>query len=130
MNFKKYKLFFVAFLVAGLLLSFSFVVAKDYGLNQTVGVGGLKDALSVDNVDSDDNFLSSRLGVLIGAILSFIGVLFLVLIIYGGILWMTATGNEQQVTKAKSLIVQAVIGLIIVLAAYAITAFIGEQLTS
>jgi len=38
---------------------------------------------------------------------------------------MTAQGNEQQVTKAKDLITNSIIGLIIVLAAYAITAFIS-----
>lgn len=43
-------------------------------------------------------------------------------------MWMTAGGDEQKVTKAKDLITQAVIGLIVVLAAYAITAFIGTEL--
>ena len=53
----------------------------------------------------------------------------MLLIIYGGILWMTAMGKENQVEKAKNIIIQAVIGLVIVLAAYAITSFIGNQLT-
>jgi len=52
------------------------------------------------------------------------------LVIYGGFLWMTARGNEQQVTKAKDLIISAVIGLVIVLAAYAITAYVGGALIS
>jgi hypothetical protein len=42
---------------------------------------------------------------------------------------MTAIGKENQVEKAKNIIIQAVIGLVIVLAAYAITSFIGNQLT-
>ncbi len=102
-----------------------------YGLEQTANYSKkTKTAFSVLSVGSDSGkFLSSRAGILIGAILSFIGIIFMILIIYGGILWMTATGNEQQVTKAKGLIFQAVIGLIIVLSAYAITAFIGRQLT-
>jgi hypothetical protein len=48
--------------------------------------------------------------------------------IYAGILWMTAQGNEQQVTKAKQLMFNAAIGMIIIFAAYALTTFIGSQL--
>lgn len=69
-------------------------------------------------------------GKVIGAGLSFIGVLFFILMLYGGIIWMTAQGNEQQVSKAKDLITAAIIGIIIVLSAYAITAFIGTELTT
>jgi len=41
---------------------------------------------------------------------------------------MFAQGNEAQVEKAKQTLIAAVIGLIIVLSAYAITAFIGQVL--
>lgn len=70
------------------------------------------------------------IGKIVGAGLAFVGVLFFILMIYGGILWMTAQGNDQQVEKAKGLITAAIIGLIIVLSAYAITAYIGTQLTT
>lgn len=69
------------------------------------------------------------IGVLIGVVLSFVGVLFLVLMVYGGVLWMTARGNEQQIEKAKDLIIASIIGLIIVMGAYAVTNFIGGALT-
>lgn len=52
-----------------------------------------------------------------------LGTIFLGLIIYAGYLWMTAGGESEKVDKAKKLIFQAVIGLIIVLAAYSITLF-------
>jgi len=70
------------------------------------------------------------IGKIVGAALAFVGVLFFLLMIYGGILWMTARGNEQQVGKAKELIISAVIGLIIVLSAYAITVYVGGALTT
>lgn len=72
--------------------------------------------------------LPSRVGTIVGIALSFVGVLFLILIIYAGIMWMTAAGNDQQVAKAKEIIIAAVIGLVIVLSAYGITMFIGTQL--
>lgn len=58
--------------------------------------------------------------------LALVGIIFLILMIYGGYMWMTAHGNEEQVTKAKSLITAAIIGLIIVVSAYAITYFVVE----
>lgn len=88
----------------------------------------VKSALNVEEVEKykPGFYLSGRVGVIIGALLSFIGVLFMILIIYGGLLWMTARGNDQQVEKAKKLIIQAIIGLVIVLSAYAITSVIGQ----
>jgi len=65
--------------------------------------------------------------------LSFMGVIFFVLIVMGGWLWMTAAGNEEKVTKAKKIIVSATIGLTIILLAYLITArvvFILESATT
>lgn len=56
--------------------------------------------------------------------LALLGVIFLALLVYGGYLWMIARGEEAEVTKAKDTIKMAVIGLAIVLAAYAITAYV------
>lgn len=75
----------------------------------------------------DEPFVASTIGNIIGTVLSFVGVIFLILIIYGGISWMFSAGNDQKVEKAKSIIINAVIGLIIVFAAYFITDFIGTQ---
>jgi cbb3-type cytochrome oxidase subunit 3 len=72
--------------------------------------------------------LPETIGNIVGVGLSFIGVLFLGLMIYGGFYWMLARGNQAEVTKAKELIEAAVIGLIIVMAAYAITAYVGNIL--
>lgn len=56
--------------------------------------------------------------------LEVLGVLLLALNLYAGFLWMTAGGNEDKVTKAKSLLFQAVVGLVIILSAYAITQYV------
>lgn len=62
--------------------------------------------------------------------LALLGVIFLVLLVYGGYLWMIARGEEAEVTKAKDTIKMAVIGLIIVLAAYAITYYVVFYLST
>lgn len=61
-------------------------------------------------------FVAAWTGYINGFLLV-MGLLFMVLVIYGGYLWMSAQGNEEQVTRGKNLIVQAVIGLGIVIGA-------------
>jgi cbb3-type cytochrome oxidase subunit 3 len=102
-----------------------------YGLDTTIAEGGLAAPFRAAEVAQlgAGQFLSTKVGQIVGAILSFIGVILLILVIYAGILWMTAAGNEKKTEQAKDILVSAIIGLIIVLSAYAITAFIGRQLT-
>ena len=67
-------------------------------------------------------------GAIIGTALSLVGIVFLCLIIYGGFIWMLSAGNEQKVLKAKKILTQAVVGLIIVLSAYSISVFVFNAL--
>ena len=68
------------------------------------------------------------IGSIIAVFLSLLGIVFLVLIIYGGFVWMTSAGNEAKVLKAKKVLTNAVIGLIIIMSAYAITSFVFSAL--
>lgn len=121
---KKLGILSALFVFFVLPVFFSPVLAQDssFGLNDTVNQGSLNKAL----INAEPQ---SIVGTVIGAILSLLGVIFFLLIFYGGLRWMLAQGNEQEVEKAKQILIAAVIGLVIVLAAYAITTFIGQQLT-
>ncbi|MBT4856646.1 hypothetical protein HON52_00460 [Candidatus Uhrbacteria bacterium] len=78
----------------------------------------------------DDITIGSWVGIyIINPLMSLVGVIFLVLMIYGGFLWMTAGGNSSQVDKAKNILITAVIGTVIISAAYAITNFVFEALS-
>ncbi|MDD4901604.1 MAG: hypothetical protein PHE24_00505 [Patescibacteria group bacterium] len=68
------------------------------------------------------------IGTVIQALLSLLGVIFISLIIYGGITWMTAEGEETKIEKAQSILRSAIIGLVVVLAAYAISFFVISAL--
>lgn len=121
---KQGAIFILAFLVCFsflLVVVPSIVQAQDYGLNATADEAKLP---------KDTTPMQNKVGTIVGIALSFVGVLFLILIIYAGVSWMTAAGNEQQVSKAKDIIIAAVIGLVIVLSAYAITRFIGTNLAT
>ena len=119
-----------------LLLVFSFSFFSPAALAQTVQqtLNGLNataekvDAFSGQVNNYSDTFLQTKAGQIVSTVLSFIGVLFFILMIYAGILWMTSQGNEQQVSKAKDLLKDAIIGIIIVFAAYAITTYLGEAI--
>lgn len=128
MNFfnKKRILLAISFVFLFLVLGFAnFVFAGDdnYGLEATAKEG------YGDKIPFQNEAPAGIIGKVIGAGLAFIGVLFFGLMIYGGIIWMMARGNDQDVEKAKNLIISAIIGLIIVLSAYAITSYIGGALT-
>jgi hypothetical protein len=62
--------------------------------------------------------------VIIRAALAFVGVFFVVMIMYAGFLWMTAGGEEDKVSHAKKLISNGIIGLAIIMSAYSITYFV------
>ncbi len=65
---------------------------------------------------------------IIKSFIGLLGIIFLVLIIYAGYNWMTARGEEEKVNKAITTIQRAVIGLVIIICAYAITYFVFREL--
>lgn len=76
----------------------------------------------------DPQSLPEIIGALIGIFLSLLGIIFLILIIYGGFLWMTSGGKEEKVLIAKKTIERSIIGMIIILSSYAITQWVFQAL--
>lgn len=68
----------------------------------------------------DETYFAEALGSVVFGLLSFTGVVFTALILYGGYRWMLARGNEQEVERGKAIIRSAIIGLVITLASYSI----------
>ena len=75
-----------------------------------------------------DTTLAETVGSIIAKILEIIGIIFMVFMIYGGWIWMKAKGNEEQVTRAKNILNNAAIGLLIILTSYVLTWFIVSSL--
>ena len=65
---------------------------------------------------------------IIQIVLSVLALLALVLVIYGGYIWMLARGNEEEVGKAKAILEGALFGLVVVLASYGITSYVFQNL--
>ncbi len=90
----------------------------------------LVNGIGVNATGGSPQPLERILGNIINAVLGFLGIVFLILLLYAGFLWMTAQGEEKQVTKAKDIIKQAVIGLIVIVAAFAISNFVLSSLVN
>lgn len=63
-------------------------------------------------------------GSVINIFLGFLGIIAVLLILFGGFKWMTAAGDEGAIDEAKKLIAAGVIGLVIILAAFGISQFV------
>lgn len=115
MNFKKLSLTTIIVTFALMFGFFNMAVAGTsgtvlQGLDETVKEAGLPqegDAPRSDFVTAWSTYVVGLASILSG--------LFLLLIIYAGWLWMTARGNEEQVMKAKKMIVTSLIGLAIII---------------
>lgn len=67
---------------------------------------------------------------IINWVLGILGLIALALIIYGGFIWMFSRGNEEEVQKAKDIIVGAVIGMVIILASYGIASYVFNAMVN
>ncbi len=69
------------------------------------------------------------IGMIIRYVLGTVGVVLTVIIVYAGFLWLTAGGNSDQVGKAKKLLINGFVGLLITLGANSIAHFVIDRLT-
>jgi len=122
MSFSKIKNFLFSTLIMTVLLvaPFFYALAGDptYGLNAAANkaYGRKPDTLQNDPV--------TIVGVIVGIVLSALGIIFLIQIVIAGISWMVAQGNDEKITKAKQNLVHSIIGLLIVLGAYTIVNYV------
>jgi len=107
-------------------LFIAFIPAQAAGLSGAFSANMLGAAAPGYSTGTD---IYQIIGTIISTVLSLLGIIFVILIIYGGITWMTAEGEEARVEKAQRIMREAVVGLIIVMSAYAISYFIINALT-
>ncbi|MFH0856900.1 MAG: hypothetical protein V1860_03315 [bacterium] len=75
-----------------------------------------------------DDSIYAVIGRAIEMVLSLVGIILIIIIIYSGYLWFSADGNEDQITTAKSHIINAAFGVAVVFLAYAITSYVMAKL--
>lgn len=117
--FKRAKnLIIIVFVLMAILLVADFILAAgpDLGMEygEATGLG-----------ETDPRQIAANI---IRIVLAFLGVVAVILIIYGGFVWMTAAGNEERIKLAKKVLASAIIGLIIILSAFAIATFLLNRI--
>lgn len=76
---------------------------------------------------ANDDSIYKIIGRAIEMVLSFAGIVLMILIIYSGYLWFSADGNEDQISTAKAHIINAALGLMVIFLAYAITFYVMSK---
>ena len=111
---------FILCLIAGSLMANMALAAGTTGMdrlkNTATAIGFSTEAIQPQTVAMQ----------IVLAALGFVGLIFLIMIIYAGYQWMTAGGNEEKVKEAKKRIQYAIIGIVVILAAFAITTYIAN----
>jgi phage shock protein PspC (stress-responsive transcriptional regulator) len=115
---------FTLSLVVGLGL-FSTVVEAQGGCSDPNDILGIDCGGATGLTIEDPRVVTVRI---INFILTFLGIIAFVLILYAGFMWMTSAGNEDKVATAKKILVSAVVGLTIILVSYTITSYILRAL--
>ncbi len=91
---------------------------------------GLGVAGSAAGMGSTAAPVTTIVGGLISAILGLSGIVFVIMVVYAGILYLTAQGEEGNIKKAKKLLSSSIIGLIIIVSSYAIATYVFAALAT
>ena len=106
-----------------------FVFTFLYSANEVfAGRWGLDDVADTSGYSKTEGNLVVAAGTVVNVALSLVGFIFFGMILYGGIRWMISRGNDELKQKAKDAIINAVIGLVIVVSAYAISTFVLDKI--
>ncbi len=124
MKFINKKLFlfliFSLFFITGFLLFHNFVQAQTSSLDV-----GLKEVAATGLPSGDIRTIVAKI---IKAALGLLGIVALCLMLYAGYLWMTAGGDDEKVGTAKKILINATVGLAIILSSYAIVSYVMNKL--
>ena len=119
-----------AIAAAALLAAPTMVFAQAAGSNPFVKAQQYTNDVGSSAGIRTNRSLQEIVGQIINIALGFLGILLLAYLLYAGFLWMTAGGDSKKVDEAKTMIRNAIIGLIIIVAAFAISNFVLTNLAS
>lgn len=88
------------------------------------------DGAGYDTSIEPETGVATLAGKIVRAFLSLTGIIFVVYTIYGGFLWLTSGGNEERITKAKSILRNGIIGLIVIFSAAAIYVLVYSTISN
>ncbi len=90
-----------------------------FGGTETGGPSGINTEMG-GLTDKDPRIVAARV---INVLLGFLGIVAVVIVLTGGFKWMMSQGDEGKIGDAKKLIIAGIVGLAIILSAFAIAQF-------
>ncbi|MBI4975816.1 hypothetical protein HZC20_04010 [Candidatus Peregrinibacteria bacterium] len=72
------------------------------------------------NVTGNEGSIRKLVLRIVNYFLGFLGILAVIMVIYGGVTYVTSAGNDEGVGNAKKIILYSLVGIIIILLAFAI----------
>ena len=115
------------FVIALILLASLFFLVGPLGSSKVMAqdpLEGLEQVGEQAGLKGETTDLYVLIGRVVSIALSLMGLILVILLVIAGIMWMTSHGNEEQLQKAKTMIRNALIGLAIVVIAYALAYFV------
>ena len=116
---KKIITFFTIILLSGFLFS----VVNSADSTSTFSTANTNMGKFANGLSFTSGFDTSMQG-LITAVMLLVNTLFFIFMIYAGVLWLSSSGSEEKISKAKDIILWCVVGIAVTLSSYAITNFI------
>jgi len=116
----RFTVMFTVIFMAVAAFALPAMAQPDLGLNYATNLG-----LASQNGDVRDTAVD-----IVKYLMTFLGIIAVVIILIGGFRWMTAGGNEDRIASAKKTIIAGAIGLIVILAAFAIVTFVIQITTN
>ena len=120
---KRISKFIIPMLLIGMVLFFVFVPELASAQTQDFGVSQFEQNTDLGNVD-----IRVIIARIIRAFLGLLGIIAVSIMVYAGYVWMTSGGNEEIIGFAKKTLINATIGLAIILSAFAIVQFVLNAL--
>ena len=111
-------------LAASIALPSVALAQGDLNVND-LGVGAIESELKLGSGD-----IRQTAANIINVALGFLGIIAVVIVLIGGFKYMVSGGNEEKTSEARKLIFSGIIGLAIILSAWAITSFVISRLVS
>lgn len=138
MQSKKYILGFISkngalacslFLLSGFLVAGPILAADPTTPGGLAAIKtGIQNTAKGAQLTTGGGNLEGMIGNIIGAVLGLVGVILFGYMVYGGFRWMTAAGEAKAVTDAQAIIKNALIGIVIIALAYAISNYVLDIL--
>ncbi len=111
--------------LAATLVAPTIALAADELNTNDLGVEAIQSSIKLGSGD-----VRQTAARIINVALGFLGIIAVVIVLLGGFKYMIAGGNEEKTAEARKLIVSGIIGLAIILSAWAITSFVISRLVT